>query len=128
MSAETSGAGHGAEHGNGNGNGAATTRPIPLAELVRLYVVLQVGAGVLLAAAFGVLAALRPLFNAGDASFLRSWLVTFVLAPITFVPVLARWNRWTLARLGRKSSWVRFIAELALFVEVVACVVLQRIA
>jgi hypothetical protein len=121
-------------NGHGVGNGAATpatpapTAPIPLAELVRLYLVLQVGAGLLLAAAFGVLAALRPLFSAGDASFLRSWLVTFVLAPITFVPVLARWNRWTLARLGRKSSWVRFLAELALFVEVVACVVLQRIA
>jgi len=123
-----------AANGHGDGNGAATTAkaastaPIPLAELVRLYLVLQVGAGLLLAAAFGVLAALRPLFSAGDASFLRSWLVTFVLAPITFVPVLARWNRWTLARLGRKSSWVRFLAELALFVEVVACVVLQRIA
>jgi hypothetical protein len=118
-------------NGHGDGNGSATsapTAPIPLAELVRLYLVLQVGAGLLLAAAFGVLAALRPLFSAGDASFLRSWLVTFVLAPITFVPVLARWNRWTLARLGRKSSWVRFLAELALFVEVVACVVLQRIA
>jgi hypothetical protein len=121
--------GHGEGHGDGNGAAnAASTAPIPLAELVRLYLVLQVGAGLLLAAAFGVLAALRPLFSAGDASFLRSWLVTFVLAPITFVPVLARWNRWTLARLGRKSSWVRFLAELALFVEVVACVVLQRIA
>lgn len=121
-------------NGHGDGNGSATpmtpttAAPIPLAELVRLYLVLQVGAGLLLAAAFGVLAALRPLFSAGDASFLRSWLVTFVLAPITFVPVLARWNRWTLARLGRKSSWVRVLAELALFIEVVACVVLQRIA
>jgi hypothetical protein len=119
-------------HGDGNGSATPTTpasmAPIPFAELVRLYLVLQVGAVLLLAAAFGVLAALRPLFSAGDASFLRSWLVTFVLAPITFVPVLARWNRWTLARLGRKSSWVRFLAELALFVEVVACVVLQRIA
>jgi hypothetical protein len=112
---------------NGNGHGAATPRPIRAAELLRLYLVLQLGAGALLAAAFGVLAALRPLLRAGDASFLRSWLVTFVLAPVTFVPVLARWNRWTLARLGRKSSWVRFLAELALFLEVVACVVLQRI-
>ena len=121
--------GHGPGPGNGEGNGsAAPPAPIPFAELARLYVVLQLGAGLLLAAAFGVLAALRPLFGAGDASFLRSWLVPFVLAPITFVPVLARWNRWTLVRLGRKSSWVRVLAELALFVEVIACVVLQRIA
>jgi hypothetical protein len=111
---------------NGNGHGAATPRPIRAAELLRLYLVLQLGAGALLAAAFGVLAALRPLLRAGDASFLRSWLVTFVLAPVTFVRCSPAGTADARCP-GRKSSWVRFLAELALFVEVVACVVLQRI-
>jgi hypothetical protein len=107
---------------------AAAARPIAWRELLRLYLALQLSAGLLLAAAFAVLAALRPLFGGGDSSFLRSWLATFVLAPITFVPVLVRWNRWVLGRIGRRSAWVRALAELALFVEVVACVLLQRIA
>jgi hypothetical protein len=104
--------------------------PAPLAwgELLRLYLVLQVGSGLLLAAAFGVLAALRPLFGAGDAPFLRSWLTTFVLLPVTFVPALALWNRWVVARVGRRSGWFRLMVEVAFAVEFLACVVLHRIA
>ena len=46
-----------AANGHGDGNGSATpatAAPIPFAELVRLYLVLQVGAKLLLTAAFQV--------------------------------------------------------------------------
>ena len=116
---------------NGHHVAPAAARPAtPLAwrELLRLYLVLQLGSGLLLAAAFGVLAALRPLFGSGDAPFLRSWLTTFVLLPVTFVPALALWNRWVVARVGRRSGWFRVMVEVAFAVEFLACVVLHRIA
>lgn len=101
---------------------------LPWRELARLYLALQLGAGLLLAAAFALLAALRPLFGRGDASFLRSWLTTFVLLPVTFVPALALWNRWVVARVGRRSGWFRLIVEVAFAVEFLACVLMHRIA
>lgn len=97
-------------------------------ELARLYLALQFGAGLLLAAAYALLAALRPLFGGGDAPFLRSWLATFVLLPVTFVPALVVWNRWVVARVGRRSGWFRLIVEVAFAVEFLACVLLHRIA
>ena len=97
-------------------------------ELARLYLALQLGAGLLLAVAYAVLAALRPLFGAGDAAFLRSWLATFVLLPVTFVPALIVWNRWVVARVGRRSGWFRFIVEVAFAIEFLACVLIHRIA
>jgi hypothetical protein len=106
----------------------AVPTPIDWRLLARFYVALQLGAGLLLAAAFAVLAALRPLFGAGDAPFLRSWLTTFVLLPVTFVPALALWNRWVVARVGRRSSWFRVIVEVAFAIEFLACVVVHRIA
>jgi len=97
-------------------------------ELARLYLALQLGAGLLLAAAYAVLAALRPLFGAGGQPFLRSWLATFVLLPVTFVPALVVWNRWVVARVGRRSGWFRLIVEVAFAVEFLACVLIHRIA
>jgi hypothetical protein len=117
-------------------NGHATppriveSRPARLGgrELARLYLALQLGAALLLAAAYAVLAALRPLLGERGQPFLRSWLATFVLVPVTFVPALVVWNRWVVARIGRRSGWFRVIVEVAFAVEFLACVLIHRIA
>jgi hypothetical protein len=113
---------------NGSGKPAPPPRRLDAAEIFRLYLVLQVAAGLTLGAAFLLLAALRPLLGSPETPFLRSWLATFVLAPVTFVPTLALWSRWASRRVGRRSGWLRFVVEIAFFLEIVASLLLQRIA
>lgn len=117
------------------GDGASAPRPPPpplrpLAwrEIGWIYLVLQGSGALLLGVALGVLLALRPLLGGGDAPFLRSWLATFVLLPVTFCPALALWHRWALRRFGKRGGWFRAIAEVAFAVEVIACVLFHRIA
>lgn len=107
--------------------------PAPFPTLVRLisrallvWIVLQVGGLLSLLLGFALLAALRPLL--GDGAFLGRWTVSFVLVPLTFVPVLVAWHSWALRRFGRRGTLFRFAAEIAFATELIGCVLWLRIA
>jgi hypothetical protein len=90
--------------------------------------VLQAGGAAALAAALLLLAAIAPDHDADRAGFLRSWGVAFLVVPVTFVPVLARWHSWAVARFGRRPGTFRLFAELAFAAELIGCVLYLRIA
>lgn len=90
--------------------------------------VLQAGGAVALVAALLLLAAFAPGHGADGSGFLRSWGVAFLVVPVTFVPVLARWHSWAVARYGRRPGTFRLFAELAFAVELIGCVLYLRLA
>ncbi len=107
---------------------AVPLRPLAWRHRLLVYATLQVGGLLALAAAALLVAALAPLFGTHGSSFLRQWMVAFLVVPLTFVPALVLWHRWALARFGKRGGLFRLVAELAFASELIGCVLIQRIA
>ena len=98
----------------------------PLRRALLVWAVLQGGGLVSLLLGFALLAALEPLI--GPRAFLGRWTASFVLVPVTFVPVLVAWHAWALRRFGKRGTLFRFAAEIAFATELIGCVLWLRIA
>lgn len=101
--------------------------PLRLSDRLAIWIVLQAGGALTLAVSALLLLALAPLFR-GDRAFLRQWGTAFLVVPLTFVPVLARWHAWALKRYGKRGGFFRLVAEVAFAGELIGCVLMQRIA
>ena len=105
-----------------------SSRPLTPPQILGVYCALQAAGCLLLLVAYAVLVVLRPIFFPEETPFFGHWVATFVLVPITYVPALVAWHAWALRRFGRHPRFYRLCAELAFALEVIGCVLAQRIA
>ncbi len=106
----------------------APLQPLRWRHRLLVFATLQFGGLATLAAAALLVAAIAPLLGRAASPFLRQWIVAFLVVPLTFVPALVVWHRWALARFGKRGGLFRLVAEVAFAVELIGCVLIQRIA
>jgi hypothetical protein len=113
---------------NGDSHAPAPKSKLTWRDRLVVWAALQVGGAATLLAVVALLLLVVPGSHERTQSFLRRWGTAFVIVPITFAPVLAAWHSWATRRFGRRPGFFRFVAEAAFAVELIAAVLVQRLA